>query len=182
MGLVLLTGGARSGKSRLAVRLASRSGAPVVVIATAEARDEEMAERIRRHRAKRPPGWVTVEEPIDLERALVRASEDACALVDCLTLWIANLMERAFSDVEIEERARKAASVAAARAAPTIAVTNEVGSGIVPANALARRYADVLGRVNLAWAEEADRVLLVVSGRVLPLSDADDFVGELRDG
>jgi adenosyl cobinamide kinase/adenosyl cobinamide phosphate guanylyltransferase len=182
MGLVLLTGGARSGKSRLAVRLASRSGAPVVVIATAEARDEEMAERIRRHLAKRPPGWVTVEEPIDLEGALVRASEDACALVDCLTLWIANLMERAFSDVEIEERARKAASVAAARAAPTIAVTNEVGSGIVPANALARRYADVLGRVNLAWAEEADRVLLVVSGRVLPLSDADDFVGELRDG
>jgi adenosyl cobinamide kinase/adenosyl cobinamide phosphate guanylyltransferase len=182
MGLVLLTGGARSGKSRLAVRLASRSGAPVVVIATAEARDEEMADRIRRHRAERPLGWVTVEEPIDLQGALVRASEDACALVDCLTLWIANLMERGLFDAEIEERTRKAASLAAARAAPTIAVTNEVGSGIVPANALARRYADVLGRVNLAWAEEADRVLLVVSGRVLPLSDADDFVGKLRDG
>jgi adenosylcobinamide kinase/adenosylcobinamide-phosphate guanylyltransferase len=182
MGLVLLTGGARSGKSALAMRLASAWGGPVVVIATGEARDEEMAERIRRHRAERPPDWVTVEEPINLEGGLASVSGDTCALVDCLTLWVSNLMERGLWDVEIEEWTRKAASVAAARAAPTVAVTNEVGSGIVPANPMARRYADVLGRVNLAWAEEADRVLLVVSGRVLALSDADDVVGELRGG
>jgi adenosylcobinamide kinase/adenosylcobinamide-phosphate guanylyltransferase len=182
MGLVLLTGGARSGKSRLAVRLASGWGGPVAVIATGEARDDEMAKRIRRHRAERPPGWVTVEEPIDLERVLARVPDGACLIVDCLTLWVANLMEREFSDVEIEELTRKAASMVATRAAPAVAVTNEVGSGIVPANALARRYVDVLGRANLAWAEEADRVLLVVSGRVLRLSDAEDFVGELRDG
>jgi adenosyl cobinamide kinase/adenosyl cobinamide phosphate guanylyltransferase len=171
MGLTLLLGGAGAGKSSLAVRLAAASGGPVVVVATAEARDEEMAERIRRHRRERPSDWPTVEESLDLEAALASVPKDACALVDCLTLWVSNLIEEGLTDRNIEERARTAASMAAARPAGTVAVTNEVGSGVVPTNPVARRYRDLLGRVNGIWAEAADRAALVVAGRVLPLSD-----------
>ncbi len=169
MPLVLLLGGVRSGKSRMAVRLAAAGGRQVVVVATGEARDEEMAERIRRHRAERPRDWQTVEEPLDLEGALAGVPEEACALVECLTLWVSNLLERSLSDPGIEDRARKAAALAASRAAGTVAVTNEVGWGVVPDNALARRFSDVLGRVNAIWAEHADRSALVVAGRILPL-------------
>jgi adenosylcobinamide kinase / adenosylcobinamide-phosphate guanylyltransferase len=182
MPLTLLTGGVRSGKSRLAVRLAKRRGGPVVVIATGEPRDEEMAERIRSHRAERPPEWETVEEPAALEEALEQAPSDASVIVDCLTLWVSNLVERSLSNAEIWERAAKAAWLAAARASPSFAVTNEVGSGIVPSNHLVRRFADVLGRVNAIWAEEADRVLLVVAGRVVPLSEPVDLLEEHPDG
>ncbi|HSO56316.1 MAG TPA: bifunctional adenosylcobinamide kinase/adenosylcobinamide-phosphate guanylyltransferase, partial [Actinomycetes bacterium] len=94
MALTLLLGGARSGKSALAERLAARFDGPVAVVVTAEARDAEMAERIRRHRAGRPAGWRTVEEPLDLEAAIARAPEDALVLLDCLTLWVSNLMEQ----------------------------------------------------------------------------------------
>jgi adenosyl cobinamide kinase/adenosyl cobinamide phosphate guanylyltransferase len=182
MGLVVLLGGARSGKSRLAVRLASAWGGPVVVIATAEARDEEMAERIRRHRAERPPEWETVEEPVNLEGALAGVPEDAGVLLDCLTLWVSNLIERCLSDADIEDRARKAAELAASRRAETVAVTNEVGSGIVPASPLARRYTDILGRVNAIWAEAAERAALVVAGRAVRLSDPDEVMGGPLDG
>jgi adenosyl cobinamide kinase/adenosyl cobinamide phosphate guanylyltransferase len=182
MGLVLLLGGARSGKSRLAVRLASAWGGAVVVIATAEPRDGEMAERIRRHRAERPPEWETVEEPVDLEGALAGVPEEAGVLLDCLTLWVSNLMERGLSDADIEDRARKAAELAASRRAETVAVTNEVGAGMVPANALARRYIDVLGRVNAIWAEAAERALLVAAGRAVRLSDPDQVIGGPLDG
>ncbi len=170
MSLTLLLGGAAAGKSRLAVRLAADRGGPVVVIATAEARDEEMAERILRHRAARPPEWLTIEAPVDLEAALASAPENAIALVDCLTLWVSNLVERGLSDEAVIDRAARAAGLAASRSAGTIAVTNEVGAGVVPANALARRYRDLLGRVNTVWAEAADRTALVVAGRLLPLS------------
>jgi adenosyl cobinamide kinase/adenosyl cobinamide phosphate guanylyltransferase len=177
MSLVLLLGGARSGKSRLGVRLAAAGGGQVVVIATAEARDDEMAERIRRHRAERPPEWATVEEPLDLEGALGSVPEGVCALVDCLTLWVSNLLERGVSDPEIEERARKAAALAASRTAATVVVTNEVGSGVIPVSDLSRRYANLLGRVNAIWAEAADRAVLVVAGRVLPLDPPEAIVG-----
>jgi adenosylcobyric acid synthase len=177
MPLTLLLGGAAAGKSRLAVRLAAERGGPVVVIATAEARDEEMAERIRRHRAARPPEWATVEEPVDLEGALADVPEDAIALVDCLTLWVSNLMDRGLSDDSILDQAAKAASRAASRGRGTIAVTNEVGCGVVPANALARRYRDVLGRVNAVWAEAAKRAALVVAGRVIPLTGPEGLGG-----
>jgi adenosyl cobinamide kinase/adenosyl cobinamide phosphate guanylyltransferase len=182
MPLTLLTGGVRSGKSRLAVRLAKRWGDPVVVIATGQPRDEEMAERIRRHRAERPPEWETIEEPVALEEALTRVPDQAFVLVDCLTLWASNLMELGLSDSEIEERATKTASLATARISPCLVVTNEVGSGIVPSNHLARRFADVLGGVNAIWAEEADRVLLLVAGRAVPLSDPADLLGKHHDG
>jgi adenosylcobinamide kinase / adenosylcobinamide-phosphate guanylyltransferase len=171
MGLTLLLGGARSGKSALAVRLAERWGGPVTVVATLEPGDPEMAERIVRHRAARPAGWSTVEAPVELERALAGAAADACVVVDCLTLWVANLLERGLADDQIRGRAREAAALAAARGAPTVAVSNEVGAGIVPAAALARRYRDLLGEVNAAWAAAAETAVLLVAGRVLPLLD-----------
>ena len=168
MSLTFLLGGARSGKSSLAVRLAGKSGAPVVFVATGEARDAEMAERIARHRAERPAGWETVEEPLALAAALAAAPGDSCVVVDCLSLWVANLLERG---EEAEEAAAGAAAVAAARPGATIAVSNEVGLGIVPATPLGRRYRDVLGRVNAIWADAAAETFLVVAGRRLRLTD-----------
>jgi adenosylcobinamide kinase/adenosylcobinamide-phosphate guanylyltransferase len=159
MTLVVYIGGARSGKSRLAVERAWASGAEVVFVATGEAGDEEMAARIAHHRAERPGGWTTVEEPIELARALRDAPADATVVVDCLSLWVAN--GGGGSD---------ALEVAAARGALTIAVTNEVGLGIVPDNALARAYRDELGRVNAAWCAAADEAWFVVAGKALQLT------------
>lgn len=178
MGLTLLLGGARSGKSRSAARLAASWDGPVVVVATGEPRDEEMAARIARHRAERPSEWTTVEEPVDLQAAIEGAPRDAATIVDCLTLWISNLMERGLEDNEVERRSRDSARVAAARPAPTIAVSNEVGWGIVPMHPVSRRYRDLLGLANQAWAAEADRVLLMVAGRVLPLDRVEEGVDD----
>ena len=149
MSLVVLIGGARSGKSSLAVQMATGD---VTFIATGEARDEEMAARIAAHRAERPSGWTTVEEPFELRRAL----EDAhgTVIVDCLSLWVANGGDGA---------------VPTPRGGLTIAVTNEVGLGIVPVNALARAYRDTLGRVNAAWVAASDEAYFVVAGRKLVL-------------
>ena len=177
MPLTLLLGGARSGKSALAVRLAGRWDGPVTVVATGEARDAEMAERIRRHRAGRPGHWPTVEAPREVEAALAAAPGSAFVVLDCLTLWVSNLMEQGLDDRQVEERARSAAATAAARAAPTVAVSNEVGAGIVPADALARRYRDLLGLVNAVWSAAADRTLLLVAGRAVPLADPLDLLG-----
>jgi adenosylcobinamide kinase / adenosylcobinamide-phosphate guanylyltransferase len=178
MSLLVLVGGARSGKSRLAVEMGTKWGGHVVVIVTAEARDDDMAERIKRHRADRPAEWDTVEEPLDLEKALGAVPADALALVDCLTLWVSNLVEKGLEDPEIEKLARRSAAAAAARAADTIVVSNEVGSGIVPANALARRFQDLLGRVNSIWVDASDRAALIVAGQVLPLRPPDVLWGE----
>jgi adenosyl cobinamide kinase/adenosyl cobinamide phosphate guanylyltransferase len=178
MALTLLLGGARSGKSALAQRLAVHWGGPVTVVATGQARDAEMAERVARHRAARPAGWTTVEEPLELEAALVAAAGDACVVVDCLTLWVSNLLEQGLADEEVEARARAGAATAAARFAPTVAVSNEVGSGIVPADPLSRRYRDLLGQVNAAWAAAADRSLLLVAGRAVPLADPVELLAD----
>ena len=170
MSLVVLLGGARSGKSRLAVRLAGESGAPVVFVATGEAGDDEMAARIARHRDERPAGWTTVEEPRRLLGAVEAAPPESCLVVDCLSLWVANLIEVAAVEA-IEGEAGEAAAAAAARPGGTIAVTNEVGLGVVPATPLGRAYRDVLGRVNEAWVAAADEALFVVAGRALRLAD-----------
>jgi adenosyl cobinamide kinase/adenosyl cobinamide phosphate guanylyltransferase len=169
MALTLLVGGARSGKSELAVQLAARTGRQVTVLVTAEARDEEMAARIERHRARRPAGWSTVETPREVGRDLVDVPDEDCVVLDCLTLWIANLLERGDEDEAIVQAARSAAEIAARRPGPTIVVSNEVGSGIVPIAAVSRRYRDLVGVVNAVWAEAASHVGLVVAGRVLPL-------------
>ena len=160
MTLVLYLGGARSGKSRLAVQRASASPCPVTFIATGEAGDDEMAARIAAHKLERPPDWRTVEEPRDLADALAAVPDAETALVDCLSLWVAN----------VGEAGDEALAVAGTRSGLTIAVSNEVGLGIVPENALARAYRDSLGRVNAAWAAAADEAWFVVAGKTLRLS------------
>lgn len=171
MTLTFVTGGARSGKSSHALRLAAAAEAPVVLIATAEARDEEMRQRIEAHRRERPAGWRTVEEPLDLAGALAGLAPAELAIVDCLSLWVSNRMERPGAG-PLEELAAEAAALAAAHPGGCIAVSNEVGLGIVPDNALARAYRDALGRVNAIWADAADEALLAVAGRVLRLERA----------
>lgn len=165
--LTLLTGGARSGKSSTAVRLAAGSGAPVHYLATAWAGDDEMADRIARHRADRPQEWSTVEEPVRLDDALAGIGEGDTVIVDCLALWVTNRLDDT-DDVVLAE-ATTAAARAAARRGSTYVVTNEVGSGIVPDNALARRFRDLLGTVNQVFAAASDHAYLCAAGRVLPL-------------
>lgn len=175
MTMTLLIGGARSGKSSLAVDIGHRhaaAGIGVTYIATAPdlTGDDDMAERIERHRAERPDTWSTIEEEVDLIGALGQI-DSGLAIVDCLTLWTSNLMWRDHSDEAIVALAASAATAAAQRAEPTVAISNEVGLGVHPESDLGRRYRDVLGRVNQAWATVADPTLLLVAGRAVPLVD-----------
>ncbi len=171
MPLTFLVGGARSGKSGLAVRLAAEWEGPVVVIATAEARDDtELASRIARHRLERPAGWRTVEEPLDLAGALGSVPDRAFVIVDCLTLWTANAVESGWSDEDVERAAADTAALTAGRPTPTVVVSNEVGMGVVPMTPLGRSYRDLLGRVNAVFAARAERACLVVAGRTLELT------------
>jgi adenosyl cobinamide kinase/adenosyl cobinamide phosphate guanylyltransferase len=167
MGYVLVLGGARSGKSALAVRLGRDAGLPVTFIATATPGDDEMGLRIEQHRSERPPEWSTVEEPLDLVAAIQAAPTGAFVIVDCLTLWVANLLEGHLPAGEIQALAEQAARELSMRHA--VVVTNEVGLGIVPDNELARAFRDVLGAVNVAFANCAERSLLMVAGRSLEL-------------
>ena len=160
--LTLILGGARSGKSRYAEALITRLPPPWVYVATAQAFDDEMRARITEHRTRRLAGWRTVEAPLTLPDAL-RDSEDAPVLVDCLTLWLSNLM---LADADLSA-AEAALDAALNRAAPTVLVSNEVGLGIVPDNALARRFRDHAGHLHQRLAARADRVVLTVAG--LPL-------------
>jgi adenosylcobyric acid synthase len=168
MGFVLLLGGARSGKSALAVRLAVESGLPVTVIATATAGDEEMAERIRRHRASRPASWKTVEEPVDLLGSIRSAQMGDFLVVDCLTLWVTNLLGAGHDEGEFEQLIEPVVRELSGRRG--VVVSNEVGMGIVPANELARRFRDVLGFVNTRFASGAERAVLMVAGRAVELA------------
>lgn len=176
MTLVLLIGGARSGKSQLALKLGEQRE-PVVFLATGEPGDEEMRDRIERHRRDRPAGWRTVEEPLRLRAALDEIGAEPTVVVDCLSLWVANLLEAA-SRAEIEEEAHAAAETASRRRGLTIAVTNEVGLGLVPTNPLGRSYRDLLGRTNAIWADAAEQALLVVAGQILPLRHAASVLEE----
>ena len=170
MAMTLLIGGAASGKSRTASELAAKRGGEVTLIATAEALDDEMAARIERHRRDRPSGWTVVEEALALSDAVERA--EGLLIVDCLTLWVSNLLGADVDDDEILGRASGAAKACAARAEPTIVITNEVGSGIVPMHPVGRRYRDLLGRVNATFADEASTVALMVAGRPVTTSAA----------
>lgn len=162
---VLLLGGARSGKSALAERLATASGLRRVYVATAEAWDDEMRERIARHRADRGAGWRTVEAPVALARAM-RDHDDheSVIVVDCLTLWLTNVM---LADRDVDAAVAELESATLDSIARLIFVTNEVGQGIVPDNALARRFRDAQGRLNQRMAGLCERVVLVAAG--LPL-------------
>ena len=161
--LTFVIGGARSGKSRYAENLLAALPPPWTYVATAEALDAEMSERIGAHRARRGPQWRTVEAPRDLVGAL-SACDAAPVLIDCLTLWLSNLMLAA-SDIETETA--RLEQVLAAAKAPIVLVANEVGSGIVPEHALGRKFRDWQGVLNQRIAARADRVVLVVAG--LPL-------------
>jgi adenosyl cobinamide kinase/adenosyl cobinamide phosphate guanylyltransferase len=158
--LTLVLGGARSGKSLQAERIVTALPQPWVYVATAQAFDGEMRARIAAHRERRGPGWRTEEAPLDLASALARAAEQP-VLVDCLTLWITNLMLRG------QDVAAATATLDAAldvRDAATVLVANEVGLGIVPENALARAFRDEAGRLNQHLASRADAVLFMVAG------------------
>lgn len=140
-------------------------------VATAEALDDEMALRIARHRGDRPASWTTVEEPLELRRAL--DAVDGVSVVDCLTVWVANVLERGDEPGAVVEEAKAIAGTAARRAATTIVVSNEVGLGVVPPTPLGRVYRDVLGGVNRAFVERSSHAALVVAGRPLPLESID---------
>ena len=170
--LTMLVGGARSGKSDLAVQIGLRHPDPdaITFVATAQPFDADMSARIDRHRAERP-AWPTVEAPVELRRALIEVPDDHLLIVDCLTLWVSNLMLEQWPGDAIREYSAATAAVAAARSAPTVVVSNEVGLGVHPGNELGRHYRDLLGRVNRQWADVAARTLFLVAGRALPLHD-----------
>lgn len=162
---IVITGGARSGKSAIAETrtLSLRTGARAHYIATAQAFDAEMEARIATHRARRGPEWITHAEPLDIVRA-IRTTDDAPRLVDCLTLWLTNLM---LADHDWRAATGALLDVLATQTHPVVFVTNELGSGIVPENALARAFRDAAGTLNQHIAAQADEVTLVVCG--LPL-------------
>jgi adenosylcobinamide kinase/adenosylcobinamide-phosphate guanylyltransferase len=183
MALTLIIGGARSGKSELAARLAAASGRDVLVLATMQPRDDELRARVAAHRASRPAAWRTVEEPLRVLDALrAQAPAGSFVLLDCLTLWISNLLLAAapaqedlphdiaaHAIAEIDARAAALASWCAAYDGDVAAVTNEVGMGVVPAYALGRYFRDALGAANRAFAARAERVYLTVAGLALDL-------------
>jgi adenosylcobinamide kinase / adenosylcobinamide-phosphate guanylyltransferase len=165
--VTLVLGGARSGKSAYAERLIGDGG---LYLATAEAGDEEMAERIRLHRQRRGAGWQTIEEPLDLAGALERhAGADRPVLVDCLTLWLSNLMA---AERDVEAETQRLIERLEALPCPLVLVSNEVGLGIVPVTPLGRAFRDHAGRLNQRVAAAADRVIFVAAGLPLTLKDA----------
>jgi len=166
--LTLVLGGARSGKSRYAEGLIAVLPPPWAYIATAEAGDHEMAVRIRAHRARRGPSWRTIEAPRDLTAAFA-ACERMPVLVDCLTLWLSNLM---LADADVNAEVGRLEEALAATVAPVVLVANEVGSGIVPDHALGRKFRDLQGLLNQRIAARADRVVLMVAGLPLALKGA----------
>ena len=178
MPLTFLVGGARSGKSALAVALARHVAGddPVQVVVTAEAGDDEMVERIARHRAERPQHWSTIEAARSLDDAIAALDHEPVVVIDCLSFWVANRVMAGDGAADVETDARRAAQWAAARDGLVIAVSNEVGSGIVPDNALARTFRDCLGRVNTIWSTSASHAYLVIAGRALALDDAANVI------
>ena len=168
MQLTLVTGGARSGKSDFAERMAIDAGEPATFIATAEALDAEMEARIARHRERRPSSWTTVESPRDVSSAIVEATT-RLVLLDCLTLLVSNVLLAADAleqngDEAVQREVSALLDARLGREGRLIVVTNEVGLGIVPETRLGRLYRDSLGRANSRIAAQADRVVLMVSG------------------
>jgi adenosylcobinamide kinase/adenosylcobinamide-phosphate guanylyltransferase len=165
----LILGGARSGKSALAERLAAESGHEVVYIATAQAHDEEMAARIAHHRAQRPAHWLSVEEPLALAAALeTHARPGRCVLVDCLTLWLSNLLGSPDGERFKQERDALLHLLPSLKG-QVLMVSNEVGLGVIPMGELTRRFVDEAGRLHQALAAQCERVAFVAAGLTLPL-------------
>ncbi|PDO92693.1 bifunctional adenosylcobinamide kinase/adenosylcobinamide-phosphate guanylyltransferase [Burkholderia mallei] len=174
--LTFVLGGARSGKSAHAERLAAAGGRPVTYIATARVADDEFAERIAHHRARRPAGWALVEAPVELAPALARLDDaNASVLVDCLTLWLTNLLCPAdgpgVDDARCDAYVAELEAALRASRARVIVVSNEIGFGVVPLGRQTRRFVDTLGRVNQRIAALATRVTLCVAGLPVMVKD-----------
>lgn len=179
--VILITGGSRSGKSSFALTLAGKRPGPRTYLATAQASDDEMRQRIAAHRRARTPEWGLVEEPVHVPAALAAALREAPTVVlDCVTIWMSNLL---LADDLFDERGAEARAeelLQGARSVPAsavIVVTNEVGSGVVPETVLGRRFRDCAGRANEVIARGADVVYLMVSGiplRIKPQARSDD--------
>ena len=167
---MLITGGARSGKSRHAVRLAKEAarGARVAFVATCVVGDDELRERVRKHKEARPPEWLTLEEPEGPSRAIERADAEV-VVVDCITFLVFNLLFAGKGDEEVLDEVGALADAASNVPRAAFVVTNEVGCGIVPADALTRRFRDLSGRASQLLAERADEVVMMVSGLPLKL-------------
>jgi adenosylcobinamide kinase / adenosylcobinamide-phosphate guanylyltransferase len=168
----LLLGGARSGKSRYAVEQAQLIGGSAAVVATARAVDGDMAARIARHRAERPARWATIEEPLDVAAVCRRAARSHdLVIVDCVTVWVSNLMERGDDDTLVLAAVDELAKLLRERLVSIILVSNEVGQGVHPPTELGRRFRDLLGLVNQRLAAAADRVTLMVAALPLAVKD-----------
>jgi adenosylcobinamide kinase / adenosylcobinamide-phosphate guanylyltransferase len=186
-GLTLVLGAARSGKSAYATDLAVQSGLPVLFVGTAQPRDREMLARIRRHRRSRPRDWRTLEEPLaPVQRALEEARTDETVLLDCLTVWVGNLLHHhvASADHPKAKEVKTARGFAHGelsllrrlRTMNMIIVSNEVGGGVVPASPLGRIYQDLLGELNQSTARQADNVIYLIAGIPLYLKDAGHWI------
>ncbi|GLQ06162.1 bifunctional adenosylcobinamide kinase/adenosylcobinamide-phosphate guanylyltransferase [Sneathiella chinensis] len=159
---VLVLGGARSGKSRFAENLARKAGLPLTYLATGQAFDAEMQDRIDLHRRDRGPDWTTVEEPLELTATLQKVSKpDTVILVDCLTLWVSNMMA---AERDVEKEGRLLAQTLPTLPGQVIFVSNEVGQGIVPDNPMARAFRDFAGRLHQEMAVMANTVYFVTAG------------------
>jgi adenosylcobinamide kinase / adenosylcobinamide-phosphate guanylyltransferase len=165
--LILVGGGARSGKSAFALTLARQRGKRRVLIATARADDDEMTERIARHRNERGPDFLTVEEPVELPRAVSDASDVDVVVIDCLTLWLSNLLANRVGLEQALARVDWLVQAAATGSATVIVVTNEIGMGIVPMNPLARSFRDLAGHAHQRLAAAAAEIYLAVVGTVV---------------
>ena len=171
--ILLVLGGARSGKSAFAERLVRGSGHQPVIIATAEAGDAEMAQRIARHRRIRGPGWIVLEETLNLTGALETASRTGRAvLVDCLTLWLSNLM---MADRDPAAEGAALAGLLPHLPGPVVLVSNEIGLGLVPETSLGRRFRDAQGALNQTIAAASDQVVFVTAGQPLVLKPAPEI-------
>jgi len=161
----LIIGGARSGKSRYAVEQARAAHRPTAFLATAPAGDQGMRDRIARHRRERPPDWLTLEEPIEIADACRRLARHAeIIVVDCLTLWVANLLGKGLTDDDVQDAGTAFAALIGQRPASLVIVSNEVGEGVHPPTAIGLRFRDALGAVNQSIAAAVDRVTLMVAG------------------
>ena len=163
--MIFITGGCRSGKSRYALHYANQHFSKKLFLATCEVLDEEMAQRIENHKKMRGPEWQTVEEPVDIiDRIKKDGTDSEVILIDCLTLWLYNLLMKWDSDLRMMEETETLIDALKKSDASSILVSNEVGMGIVPADPLSRRYRDLLGTMNQRIAEALDTVIFMVSG------------------
>jgi len=167
--LTLVLGGAASGKSCFAEALCVRSGRSKTYIATSQIFDEEMDAKVAKHRAQRGDGWTTIETPIDLAPALGAARSSEVVLVDCATLWLTNVI---LGDHDLTDETNRILAAIGTCAAPVVIVSNEVGQGIVPDNAVSRKFRNAQGQLNQTLATKAQLVVAVMAGLPLPLKGA----------